>query len=446
LFLKWTRFCTLSVCLITLATSLGAQPKSGKDNPSNLIGHGGPIKAIAIDGARALTGSFDYSAILWSLDTRTSDRMVRRYADHGGAVNAVAFVPTEEKFVSAGDDGSIYLWSTLSDKLVFQFEGHQAKVVSLAVSQNGRLSASASWDKTVRLWDLENLKPGAILIGHKAPVNAVLISADGKFIYSASVDGEIIKWLASTGEMIRVVHKHGWGINEMAWMPGGKSIVFGAANGDAQVLDPETGTITKILIPHQAPVLAISLSKNMKLLATGDGDGVIRVWRLADWSVAEELFSSFGPIWSMDFGRDNTEIYYAGLDDYAVLWKISPRETGTEFQGKFPRRFQKLQNMPLGERQFATKCSICHTLGNDDKNRAGPSLYGVFGRVAGTLKGYKYSAGLIKSSIVWNEKTIGQLFDLGPQYVTPGSKMPLQKITNDEEREALISFLKANTR
>ena len=65
--------------------------------------------------------------------------------------------------------------------------------------------------------------------------------------------------------------------------------------------------------------------------------------------------------------------------------------------------------------------------------------------MAGSLKNYKYSAGLVKSEIVWNEGTIDQLFALGPQQVTPGSKMPLQKIDKKEKRDALIKFLKENT-
>ena len=81
----------------------------------------------------------------------------------------------------------------------------------------------------------------------------------------------------------------------------------------------------------------------------------------------------------------------------------------------------------------------------DGGNRAGPSLYRIFGRKAGSLADYPYSKGLRESKIVWNEKTISQLFDLGPDHDTPGSKMPLQKITDPKLRDALIAFLKKAT-
>src|SRR3546814_3372309 len=72
------------------------------------------------------------------------------------------------------------------------------------------------------------------------------------------------------------------------------------------------------------------------------------------------------------------------------------------------------------------KCSACHTLGPDSANKAGPTLHGIFGRRAGSVPGYKYSDALKESELVWNEKTIGNLFKLGPDDFTPGSKMPLQ--------------------
>ena len=99
-----------------------------------------------------------------------------------------------------------------------------------------------------------------------------------------------------------------------------------------------------------------------------------------------------------------------------------------------------------GERQFARKCSVCHTLRADGKKRAGPSLHKVFGREAGTLEGYVYSEALIKSKIVWNENSISKLFEDGPDKVTPGTKMPIQKMKNKKDRLDLVLFLKEATK
>ncbi|MXX88426.1 MAG: c-type cytochrome, partial [Boseongicola sp. SB0665_bin_10] len=43
-----------------------------------------------------------------------------------------------------------------------------------------------------------------------------------------------------------------------------------------------------------------------------------------------------------------------------------------------------------GERAFR-KCKACHQVGKDARNRAGPALNGVYGRVAASVKGFNYS-------------------------------------------------------
>jgi len=52
----------------------------------------------------------------------------------------------------------------------------------------------------------------------------------------------------------------------------------------------------------------------------------------------------------------------------------------------------------------------------------------------------------LDSTITWNENTIDQLFSAGPNEVVPGTKMPMQKVSDNKKRKALIEFLKTATK
>lgn len=92
-----------------------------------------------------------------------------------------------------------------------------------------------------------------------------------------------------------------------------------------------------------------------------------------------------------------------------------------------------------GEKVFK-KCVACHTL-DEGKNKVGPSLYGVFGRTAGTLEGYKYSKAMMKSDIVWDDQNMDEYLKK-PRKFLKGTKMAFAGLKKDGQRADLIAFLK----
>ena len=74
----------------------------------SLRGHGGPVRAIAVspDGAHAISGSFDATAIRLVAACGTAQDVLRF---HESAVNAVAFLK-DGRMATGGEDGDIAIW------------------------------------------------------------------------------------------------------------------------------------------------------------------------------------------------------------------------------------------------------------------------------------------------------------------------------------------------
>ncbi len=416
-----------------------------------LSGHGGPVHAVQIsnDGRLAVTGSFDYAVACWDLTQRPA-KQICRFDQHDGPVKAVLLVPGTPFILSAGDGGYVRLWDRKTGKNLFTSKRHLSGIHGLAVSQDGRWAASASRDRTVRIWDLKARKMSHELVGHTGPVNAVQFSRDGAYLFSAASDGTVRRWRRDRGIVEGILYKHGFGVTALRLVPGQNALIFGAIDGRSGVIDAKTGALITSFPRHDGPVLAVATLAKPGLIALGGTagkgrKGVIRVYRSGDWALLEAFDGPRGPIWALAFSRDGAKLYHGGLDDFVSVWQVRPRKPFEPVAGPFIRRFQVSRTISLGERQFARKCSLCHTLKKDGKNRAGPSLYNLFGRRAGTVAGYPYSDALKKSKIVWTAETIGKLFDLGPDHYTPGSKMPLQKISDRKTRDALIDYLKSET-
>ena len=84
------------------------------------------------------------------------------------------------------------------------------------------------------------------------------------------------------------------------------------------------------------------------------------------------------------------------------------------------------------------RCVACHAF---EYNRTGPRHCGLFGRRAGTVPGFQYSAAMRESNIVWNEKTL-DVFLKSPMTAVPGTSMGYAGIADAAERKALIGYLK----
>jgi len=415
--------------------------------------HGGPVRHLTLspDGQYVVSASFDYSAVLWAVP---SLREQTTLYGHDAAVNTAIFSPDGRWLATAGDDALVHLWRVSSlqkdSHQSLTLRGHKGKIVGLAFSGDGRWLASASWDGSIGIWDLSsdltNQEPMARFItGHEGPVNAIQFAADDQFLYSAGYDGQIRYWRVETGEYLRSIVRNGWGVSTFVVDEAADFVAFGGSDGVISVTRLSDSTDLLKIGDERVPVLSLHYNKAARLLGFGTAKGRVVLSDTTDWSVVRDFHAANGPVWSLLIMPEGQSILVSGLDDYITRWPIF------EFPPEFldrpgpARRFHPKKDLSNGARQFARKCSVCHTLQADGKRRAGPTLFKVFGRRAGGLDGYPYSDALKNSEIIWNEVTINRLFQDGPDKVTPGTKMPIQRMKSDQDRRDLVSFLQSAT-
>ncbi|MBV8169786.1 MAG: c-type cytochrome [Alphaproteobacteria bacterium] len=398
---------------------------------AQLRGHGGPVRALAVsgDGTRVVTGSFDGSAIAWSLPRATAERVLRF---HAGVVNAVALL-ADGRVATAGQDQRIALWRLDADKPETVLEGHGAPVVALATAPDGHWLASASWDRTVRLWPLAGGAP-RVLEGHADNVNAVAFTPDGAALVSAGYDLTLRIWpLAGGAPTIVTVPTP---LNAVAVAPDG-AIITAGADGALHYLAHD-GTLAGSIAVSPTPIGALAIARDgARVAAVGVGSPTVIVDRTAR-SVTQRLPPPAGIAWSAAFLPDGS-LLTGGMDGLVRRWDAA---SGAEIGGPLRAASNELERW-AGERgaEVFRACVACHALSADGANRAGPSLAGLFGRKIASLPGYAYSAALKRLDIVWTPETVAKLFEVGPEAFTPGTTMPEQRIGAPEDRAALVEFL-----
>jgi cytochrome c len=107
-----------------------------------------------------------------------------------------------------------------------------------------------------------------------------------------------------------------------------------------------------------------------------------------------------------------------------------------------------------GKRVF-NKCKVCHAL-EAGKKGVGPSLHGLFGRVAGTVEGFTYSKDMKAAGakgLVWSEEIfVKYIADPKPIVGSfigkkqAATKMVFPGLKKQKDRDDLLAYLKEATK
>jgi len=261
---------------------------------------------------------------------------------HAGGVTGLALSPDAALLASAGYDRTVRLWRIGDGRPAGVLRGHEGTVWTLAWSPDGQWLASAGEDKTIRIWRAGDLSLVHVLRGHELNIWTVRFSPDSRLLASGSFDHSIRLWDVASGRMVRRLPGHDQAVVSVDFSPDGRLLASGGDDSTVRIWRLADGAPLRTLTGGSNHVYSVRFSPDGRWLASGGrarsaigtfwhqltGGGAkgpaVRLWRVGDGALQAVLEHS-DDVMALTFSRDGRLLATASADGSNAIWQIAVR-------------------------------------------------------------------------------------------------------------------------
>lgn len=280
---------------------------------------------------------------------------------HSAQVTDLAFTPDGEDIVSASNDKTIRIWDwqsgvTLRTIRGYLGNGSDGKIFAVAVSPDGKTIAAGGYfgaslgDKPpygdIRLFEFATGKMKAVLRAADYATYDLAFSPDGKTLAAGGADGVVYLWKpddksASGWTLDKKLDADSWHIDKLAFAAAGTRLAATTTDNGIRLWDVAKGE--EIVLPDEAEalrdisVMALAVSQDGSLFATGSKDGMVQLWRAADGTQARAMPKQDFLIGSLTFTKGSRLVASCGYrcaDKHrSVVWNTDIGEKALDYTG-----------------------------------------------------------------------------------------------------------------
>ncbi|KAI1176475.1 vegetative incompatibility protein HET-E-1 [Nemania sp. FL0916] len=293
-------------------------------------GHNGTTGSVTFspDGRLIASGSSDKTIRLWTVEIDSQSRTPDGHDGHDGHINSIAFSHDNRLIASGSWDTTVQLRATTSGALLRTFGEDKQPITSITFSPNDGLIASTSFvEEGIRLWDVPTGRPLRTLKGHSRCAGPMTFSPDSRILASVSQNTTWI-WATNTGHLQRY-GSCGKSHSAVAFSPNGQLLASGSGEGTIRVLAVSSGALLQFMQVDYTVVKSIAFSPDSKFIASGYNDDKIRLWVRDTGELVRTLVGHTRPVGSVAWSPDGKLLASGSLDQTVGLWAA---ETGGRLQ------------------------------------------------------------------------------------------------------------------
>ncbi len=220
-----------------------------------------------------------------------SGRQTHVFDEPQEVVYALTLSPDGKHLVAGSADTSVYVWSVDDKKLVATLADHTGWVLGVSFSADGKQLATTGGDNSLRIWKTDTWQ-WAKSFGLKDVAHGAVFNTDGKTL-NVAVGGPADRGLRTRrtdNDRYRRPMSTGGGMPlGLAFDPKTSKLFAPCSDKTIRVVDARNGRWLATLAGHQDWVYCATLNSDATRLASGSGDGTVKLWNTADGKLLATL-------------------------------------------------------------------------------------------------------------------------------------------------------------
>ncbi|XP_058455532.1 pre-mRNA 3' end processing protein WDR33 [Malaya genurostris] len=232
------------------------------------------------EGRRLVTGASSGEFTLWNGLTFNFETILQA---HDVSVRTMVWSHNDNWMVTGDHSGFVKYWQSNMNN-VKMFQAHKEPIRGISFSPSDTKFASCSDDGTVRVWDFLRCQEERVLRGHGADVKCVHWHPQKALIVSGSKDNQqpIKLWDPKSGQALATLHAHKSTVMDLKWNDNGNWLVTASRDHLLKLFDLRNlSEEAQIFRGHKKEASAVSWHPvHEGLFASGGSDGSILFWNV----------------------------------------------------------------------------------------------------------------------------------------------------------------------
>jgi uncharacterized protein with WD repeat len=195
----------------------------------------------------------------------------------------------------------------------------------MAITPNGETLITSGSDGTVNVWNWNTGKYLGARVNHNTQVLSLAISPDGEILVSGALDG-IRVWTLNPRRPFFQLTSIGSPSFSVAINPAnGQTLASGDGEGAVKLWNLQTAVKLSEFTAHSRPVTGVAFSGDGQRLITSSEDRTLKIWDAQTNKLVHTLVGHTGPVRQMVI-HPNGQIIASASNDGVRLWNIASGE------------------------------------------------------------------------------------------------------------------------